>query len=134
MIDFEPNYLTFDRHGISGSHLAVSAGQTVQRRRRPDRDSTWRSWVRRSTRCARPSRRRPTSRGSEHSEASSTSSAAGPETSSTRPRACVLDLMSAHYLRVTSQGYVNRGYEPTNPYFGYHEMPDLSGLPPLLGL
>ena len=44
------------------------------------------------------------------------------------------DLMPAHDLRVTNKVYVNRGYEPTNPYFGYHEMPDLSDLPSLLGL
>ena len=44
------------------------------------------------------------------------------------------DLMTAHDLRVTNKVYVNRGYEPTNPYYGYHEVRDLSGLPPLLGL
>ena len=44
------------------------------------------------------------------------------------------DLMTAHDLRVTNKVYVNRGYEPMNPYYGYHEVKDLSGLPPLLGL
>jgi 2-haloacid dehalogenase len=44
------------------------------------------------------------------------------------------DLMPAHDLRITNKVYVNRGYEPTNPYYGYHEVKDLSGLPPLLGL
>jgi 2-haloacid dehalogenase len=44
------------------------------------------------------------------------------------------DLIPAHDLRVTSKVYVNRGYEPSTPYYGYHEISDLSGLPPLLGL
>jgi 2-haloacid dehalogenase len=44
------------------------------------------------------------------------------------------DLMPAHDLRVTNKVYVNRGYEPSTPYYGYHEVPDLAGLPPLLGL
>jgi 2-haloacid dehalogenase len=44
------------------------------------------------------------------------------------------DLMPAHDLRITNKVYVNRGYEPTNPYYGYHEVKDLSALPPLLGL
>jgi 2-haloacid dehalogenase len=44
------------------------------------------------------------------------------------------DLMPAYDLRVMNKVYVNRGYEPTNPYYGYHEVKDLSGLPPLLGL
>jgi 2-haloacid dehalogenase len=44
------------------------------------------------------------------------------------------DLMPAHDLRVTNKVYVNRGYEPSTPYYGYHEIPDLTGLPKLLGL
>jgi 2-haloacid dehalogenase len=44
------------------------------------------------------------------------------------------DLMPAHDLRITNKVYVNRGYEPSTPYYGYHEVPDLTGLPPLLGL
>ena len=44
------------------------------------------------------------------------------------------DLMPAHDLRITNKVYVNRGYEPSTPYYGYHEVSDLSGLPPLLGL
>jgi 2-haloacid dehalogenase len=44
------------------------------------------------------------------------------------------DLMPAHDLRVTNKVYVNRGYEPSTPYYGYHEIPDLAGLPKLLGL
>jgi 2-haloacid dehalogenase len=30
--------------------------------------------------------------------------------------------------------YVNRGYEPSTPYYGYHEIKDIRGLPSLLGL
>jgi 2-haloacid dehalogenase len=44
------------------------------------------------------------------------------------------DLIPAHDLRVTNKVYVNRGYEPSTPYYGYHEISDLAGLPPLLGL
>lgn len=44
------------------------------------------------------------------------------------------DLIPAHDLRIPHKVYVNRGYEPSVPYYRYHEMPDLSGLPPLLGL
>jgi 2-haloacid dehalogenase len=44
------------------------------------------------------------------------------------------DLMPAHDLRITNKVYVNRGYEPPNPYYGYHEVKDLSGLAALLGL
>ncbi len=44
------------------------------------------------------------------------------------------DLIPAHDLRVDNKVYVNRGYEPSTPYYGYHELPDLTGLPTLLGL
>ncbi len=44
------------------------------------------------------------------------------------------DLIPAHDLRIEHKVYVNRGYEPSVPYYGYHEMADLSGLPDLLGL
>lgn len=44
------------------------------------------------------------------------------------------DLIPAHDLRVANKVYVNRGYEPSTPYYGYHEVTDLSGVPPLLGL
>jgi 2-haloacid dehalogenase len=44
------------------------------------------------------------------------------------------DLMPAHDLRVSNKVYVNRGYEPSTPYYGYHEITDLAGLPELLGL
>ncbi|MEV6589040.1 haloacid dehalogenase type II [Streptomyces acidicola] len=44
------------------------------------------------------------------------------------------DLIPAHDLRITNKVYVNRGYEPSVPYYGYHEIGDLTGLPALLGL
>ena len=44
------------------------------------------------------------------------------------------DLIPAYDLRVTNKVYVNRGYEPSTPFYGYHEIPDLAGLPALLGL
>jgi 2-haloacid dehalogenase len=44
------------------------------------------------------------------------------------------DLIPAHDLRVTNKVYVNRGYEPSTPYYGYHEVNDLTGLATLLGL
>jgi len=44
------------------------------------------------------------------------------------------DLIPAHDLRVKNKVYVNRGYEPSTPFYGYHEVPDLTGLPKLLGL
>jgi 2-haloacid dehalogenase len=44
------------------------------------------------------------------------------------------DLMPAHDLRVTNKVYVNRGYEPSTPYYGYHEVTDIGGLAGLLGV
>ena len=44
------------------------------------------------------------------------------------------DLMTAHDLGVTATAWVNRGHEPPNPYYGYAEIKDISGLPALLGL
>ena len=44
------------------------------------------------------------------------------------------DLIPAHDLRITHKVYVNRGYEPSVPYYQYDEIADLSGLPALLGL
>ena len=43
------------------------------------------------------------------------------------------DLMPAHDLRIGNKVYVNRGYEPSTPYYGYHEVTDLAGLVALLG-
>ncbi len=44
------------------------------------------------------------------------------------------DLMTAQDVGIHDKVYVNRGYEPSADPYGYHEMTDLSGLPPLLGL
>jgi 2-haloacid dehalogenase len=44
------------------------------------------------------------------------------------------DLMPAHDLRIANKVYVNRGYEPSTPYYGYHEVTDLGGVPKLLGI
>lgn len=44
------------------------------------------------------------------------------------------DLMTAHDLGIRDKAWVNRGHEPPNPYYGYHEIQDIGGLPGLLGL
>ena len=44
------------------------------------------------------------------------------------------DLMTAHDLGIRDKAWVNRGHEPANPFYGYHEIKDLGGLPALLGL
>ena len=44
------------------------------------------------------------------------------------------DLIPAHDLRITNKVYLNRGYEPSVPYYGYHEISALTELPALLGL
>lgn len=44
------------------------------------------------------------------------------------------DLMTAHALGIGHKAYINRSYEPSVPYYDYHEMRDLSGLPALVGL
>lgn len=44
------------------------------------------------------------------------------------------DLMSAYDFGIRDKVYVNRGYEPSTPYYGYHEIKDIGGLPGLLGL
>ncbi|MBI1385069.1 MAG: haloacid dehalogenase type II [Rhizobiales bacterium] len=44
------------------------------------------------------------------------------------------DIMAAALLGVRNKVYVNRGYEPSVPAFGYHEMADLGGLPGVVGL
>lgn len=44
------------------------------------------------------------------------------------------DLIPAHDLRITNKVYVNRGYEPSTPYYGYHEVTDIGGLASLLGV
>ena len=32
------------------------------------------------------------------------------------------------------RAFVNRGHEPLAPYYGAHEIPDIGGLPGLVGL
>lgn len=44
------------------------------------------------------------------------------------------DLMTAHDMRITQKVYVNRGYEPSTPQYGYHEIEDIGGLPGVVGL
>ncbi|MDP7452177.1 MAG: HAD-IA family hydrolase, partial [Arenicellales bacterium] len=44
------------------------------------------------------------------------------------------DLMPAWGLGIENKVYVNRGYEPSTPYFGYSEISDIGGLPGLVGL
>ncbi|UUX50709.1 haloacid dehalogenase type II [Nisaea acidiphila] len=44
------------------------------------------------------------------------------------------DLMSASDLRIGRRVFVERGHGPGNPAYGYQQIPDLSGLPGLLGL
>jgi len=44
------------------------------------------------------------------------------------------DLMSAHDLGIKNKVWVNRGHEPPNPYYGYVEVRDISGLPAIFGL
>ena len=44
------------------------------------------------------------------------------------------DLMPAHDLGIKNKVYVNRGYEPSTPYYGYSEITDISGLPGVVGL
>jgi 2-haloacid dehalogenase len=44
------------------------------------------------------------------------------------------DLMSAHDIGIRHKVFVNRGFEPSTPYYGYAEIRDISGLPGVLGL
>ena len=44
------------------------------------------------------------------------------------------DLMTAHDMGIQSKIWVNRGHEPANPYYGYTEIADISGLPGVFGL
>lgn len=44
------------------------------------------------------------------------------------------DLMPAWGLGIDNKVYVNRGYEPSTPYYGYSEIKDISGLPGVVGL
>jgi 2-haloacid dehalogenase len=44
------------------------------------------------------------------------------------------DLMTAFDMGITMKAFVNRGHEPLNPYYQVHEIPDIGGLPGLVGL
>ncbi len=44
------------------------------------------------------------------------------------------DLMSANDMEIRNKVFVNRGHEPSTPYYNYHEIKDLSGLPEIVGL
>jgi len=44
------------------------------------------------------------------------------------------DLMPAWGLGIENKVYVNRGYEPSTPYYGYAEIAEIGGLPGLVGL
>lgn len=44
------------------------------------------------------------------------------------------DLISAHDLGIVDKAFVARGHEPSTPYYGYHEIKDIGGLPALVGL
>jgi 2-haloacid dehalogenase len=42
--------------------------------------------------------------------------------------------MSAHDIGIKNKVFVSRGHEPGTPFYGYHEIKDLGGLPALVGL
>jgi 2-haloacid dehalogenase len=44
------------------------------------------------------------------------------------------DLMTAHDLGVKHKAFINRGHEPSTPYYDYYEVNDIGGLATLLGL
>lgn len=44
------------------------------------------------------------------------------------------DLMTAHDIGIEHKVWVNRGHEPANPYYGYTEIADISGLAAAAGL
>ena len=44
------------------------------------------------------------------------------------------DLMTAHDLGIKHKAFVNRGHEPSTPYYEYYEVDDIGGLATLLGL
>lgn len=44
------------------------------------------------------------------------------------------DLMTCYDMHITNKVFVNRGHEPPNPYYRYHEIKDISGLAGLVGL
>jgi 2-haloacid dehalogenase len=44
------------------------------------------------------------------------------------------DLIPAHDLGIRNKVYVNRGYEPSTPYYGYREIASIGELPSLFGM
>ncbi|MEO2037238.1 MAG: haloacid dehalogenase type II [Martelella sp.] len=44
------------------------------------------------------------------------------------------DLMTAHDLGIKHKVWVNRGHEPANPFYGYKEVANISGLAEVVGL
>jgi 2-haloacid dehalogenase len=44
------------------------------------------------------------------------------------------DLMTAHDMGIKHKAFINRGHEPSMPYYGYYEVNDIGGLATLLGL
>ncbi len=44
------------------------------------------------------------------------------------------DLMSADDIGIKNKVFVNRGHEPSTPYYNYHEIQDIGGLPGIVGL
>src|SRR5205085_6176183 len=44
------------------------------------------------------------------------------------------DLMSAQDIGIRNKVFVNRGHDPSVPYYEYAEIRDINGLPPLVGL
>ena len=44
------------------------------------------------------------------------------------------DLMTAHDLGIENKVFVNRGHDPSVPYYGFTEIEDIGGLPAVVGL
>ncbi|MGH8782990.1 haloacid dehalogenase type II [Paraburkholderia sp.] len=44
------------------------------------------------------------------------------------------DLMTAHDMGIKHKAFINRGHEPSTPYYQYHEVADIGGVATLLGL
>ena len=44
------------------------------------------------------------------------------------------DMMSAYDAGIKMKAFINRGHEPMNSYYEVHELPNLGGLPGLVGL
>lgn len=44
------------------------------------------------------------------------------------------DQMTAYDMKIAARVFVNRGHEPSNPYYSTHEIKEIGGLPGLVGL